>query len=135
MARKRQADVNGIFGDWYHSSDPFTVSLVRANAARYLNIEVEQIPAECDTPAKVHAWEIAVDSCNGRMDLTREIYDRQAPKAKRIEVSGPGGGPVRHAVGSGDDPSGKLAAERYLEEVARGRGPSPEPDDDSDLLA
>jgi len=118
--KQKTDDLNQIMSDRFHSSDPRAMVIARGFAARALNMDESDIPEEHNTPAKLHAWVQSILACAGGIEHSREIYDRLAPKPKRVEVSGPGGGPIRQAITTGDDPMGKRAAEQYLEEISLG---------------
>lgn len=121
MAKKaRRPDLQKVIEDAFNSDDPRGMVIARGFAARALNVDPSEIPEELDTPAKLNAWVTSLIACAGGIDHTREVYDRLAPKPKRVEVSGPGGGPIRTAVSPADDPTGRKAAESYLNEIALG---------------
>ena len=54
---------------------------------------------------------------HGQVDFMREIGDRVDPKPRRIEVSGPGGGPVRGAIAGSQSEGEREEAADYFESL------------------
>ncbi len=56
-----------------------------------LAAELRELPNRLDALALIKIWQAA----RGNLMAFQEIFDRLAPKPRRTEISGPGGGPVR----------------------------------------
>lgn len=58
-----------------------------------------------------------ISALGGGIDWFKEIGERVDPKPRRIEISGPGGGPVRAAIGAVTDAE-RLAATEYHDRLS-----------------
>lgn len=120
MAGKaKRKDLTKILEEAFHSDDVRGMTIARGFAARALNCDEGEIPSELDTPAKLSAWVNSLITCAGGIDHLRENYDRLSPKPKRVEVSGPGGSPVRVAIGTAAADANEQA-KRYFDEMRGG---------------
>lgn len=99
-------------------SDVMSQAVMRRLAAAATGAQEHEVPADLSTPAEFAVWVASMLATAGSIEHLRELSDRAAPKPRRVEVTGEGGGPVRHAVvavgaGSGAAQAADGAAERY----------------------
>lgn len=85
----------------------------RELAANRVGMAVADIPEEVETIEELMAWTAGMMAVQGNSDFCKEFGDRAYPKPKRVEVSGPGGGPVRQAVITGDKAAEATAGQDY----------------------
>jgi len=93
--------------------------LDRARMAEALGCPLDAVPDYFETFLHQLAWMIKMAATRGNWDAIREILDREVPKPRRVELSGPGGGPLRSAVTSAQPTSEEAAAaQAYYEALA-----------------
>ena len=90
-------------------------------AAKTLGVETQTL-VFYQTIGDLIAHVIMVQALRGSIESLREVGDRIDPKPKRIEISGPGGGPVRGAVTGAQSDDEREAAEEYFDTVEKRDG-------------
>lgn len=89
----------------------------REVAAARVGCDPSDIPEDVVTFEDLMAWVAAMLAVAGNHEFWREFGDRVAPKPRRVEVSGPGGGPVRQTITQSDNPAEANAAQEYYDEL------------------
>lgn len=136
--KRKDVDAQAVMEEMAARNDPRTVIVARGFVAKWMNVDESEVPEDLDSVLRILVYMQMMKAIAG--GDVREIFDRLAPKPRRVEISAPGGGPVRLAVGGADASQRELAA-RYFEEMAAGpaaipAGPVPgTADDEEDLLA
>lgn len=83
--------------------------LQRAKIAEVLGCHVDEVPDYFETLWDLIVYAVGEKAVRGSEWAMGEILDRLSPKPRRMEVSGPDGGPVRGAI-STSPPSTEEAA-------------------------
>lgn len=89
-------------------------------AGDVLNLRDEEAAALCgrfETFGDLLAHVTALRALRGTVDFLREIGDRVDPKPRRVEVSGPGGGPMRGTISSSQSEEERDAAANYMDDL------------------
>ncbi len=100
--------------------DPPTPDLCEAAADVLGLTNPDEIAALCvrfPTFGDLLAHVCARRALHGSVEFLRELGDRVDPKPRRIEVSGPGGGPVRGAISGAQNEDEREAAGDYFESL------------------
>lgn len=92
-----------------------------AQAAATAGLEPGEVPRQ-ETVADLLAWLRTWEALRGNLDSFREIGDRVDPKPRRVEVSGPGGGPLRGSIGGAPSDDERREAEGFYDELEPGDG-------------
>jgi hypothetical protein len=82
---------------------------------------VDEVPDYFESFIECVWWMRKQQAVRGHDEAIRDFLDRANPKPRRMEVSGPGGGPLRGAITVARPSDAEAAASRqYYEELAGG---------------
>ena len=97
-----------------------------------MRAELLALPDRLELCAALYGWA----ACGGDKEAFKEVFDRLAPKPRRLEHSGPGGEPIRTAsVAAVASVDGDDAREFYMGLLATAAVPEEELDPEDDLLS
>jgi hypothetical protein len=114
----KRVNFNKLVKEALQRDDPQSQEIARRLAAAAVGADVSEVPYDLATPADFAIWVSSMLASAGSIEHLRELSDRAAPKPRRVELTGEGGGPIRHAVtaiggGSGDAPRVTAAQDYY----------------------
>jgi hypothetical protein len=103
--KPRRADV--VFRTYFQQAP---TELQRRKLAEYLGIATDEVPDYYESAWDLIVWGLGEMALRGNQWAMGEILDRLAPKPRRMEVSGPEGGPVRGHISAAPPSTEEQAA-------------------------